>query len=123
MKAAVVVIGILIMILGYTCFISPKMFVRFIEQVFQSRFGRYFAAGVRFMLGTLLLLAGSECRFPYVVQLFGALTIGGGLVLIVMSRKFYERMIGVWVSLPAGAIRAICVLVVGYGFFLSYVAV
>ena len=122
MKVAVTVIGILVMILGGAGVILPRMLVRFVDRVIQSRFGQYVLAGLRFILGAILVFAASECRFPNVIRFLGILSIGAGIVTAMFSREIFAGLIAWWNNIPAGAIRALCVLATGFGVFLFYAA-
>ena len=81
---------------------------------------RYLGAFARFAIGLALYLAADQTRFPLALELLGILSVLAGIVLLLLRRATLQRWVGLAVSWPSGALRAIGAVALGLGGFLVY---
>ena len=81
---------------------------------------RYLGAFARFAIGLALYLAADQTRFPLALEILGILSVLAGIVLLLLRRATLQRWVGLAVSWPSGALRAIGAVALGLGGFLVY---
>ena len=81
---------------------------------------RYLGAFARFAIGLALYLAADQTRFPLALELLGIFSVLAGIVLLLLRRATLQRWVGLAVSWPSGALRAIGAVALGLGGFLVY---
>lgn len=121
MKTTVLIVGVVITLLGLLGASWPKPFKTLIGTL-RSTGMLYFAATIRVALGIVLLLAAPSCRFTVALYVFGVITLFSGLLLPILGQVRFAALIGWWVGLSAGTIRASMFLAVALGAFLIVAA-
>lgn len=121
MKTTVLIVGVVITLLGLLGASWPKPFKTLIGTL-RSTGMLYFAATIRVALGIVLLLAAPSCRFTVALYVFGVITMFSGLLLPILGQVRFAALIGWWVGLSAGTIRASMFLAVALGAFLIVAA-
>jgi len=120
-KTTVLVFGVVIALLGLLGAFRPKPLRAFVGS-FRSIGMLYFAATIRIALGIVLLLAAPTCRFTIALYVLGVVTLFSGLLLPMLGKVRFAALIGWWVSLSDGSIRATMVLAILLGTFLILAA-
>lgn len=121
MKTTVLVFGVVIALLGLLGAFRPKPLRAFVGS-FRSIGMLYFAATIRIALGIVLLLAAPTCRFTIALYVLGVVTLFSGLLLPMLGKVRFAALIGWWLSLSDGSIRATMVLAILLGTFLILAA-
>jgi len=117
LKTTVLIVGVVITLLGLLGATRPKPFKTLIGS-FRSTGMLYLAATIRIALGIVLLLAAPSCRFTIALYVFGVLTLFSGLLLPILGQVRFAALIGWWLGLSAGMIRASMFLAIALGAFL-----
>jgi hypothetical protein len=120
-KTTVLVFGVVIALLGLLGAFRPKPLRAFVGS-FRSIGMLYFAATIRIALGIVLLLAAPTCRFTIALYVLGVVTLFSGLLLPMLGKVRFAALIGWWLSLSDGSIRATMVLAILLGTFLILAA-
>jgi hypothetical protein len=120
-KTTVLVFGVVIALLGLLGAFRPKPLRAFVGS-FRSIGMLYFAATIRIALGIVLLLAAPTCRFTIALYMLGVVTLFSGLLLPMLGKVRFAALIGWWLSLSDGSIRATMVLAILLGTFLILAA-
>jgi hypothetical protein len=121
LKTTVLIVGVVITLLGLLGASRPKPFKTLIG-FFRSTGMFYFAATIRVALGIALLLAAPSCRFTIALYVLGVLTLFSGLLLPILGQVRFAALIGWWVGLSDGTIRASMFLAIALGAFLIVAA-
>jgi len=120
-KTTVLIVGIVIALFGVVGTSRPKALRVFVGS-FRSASMLYLAAAIRVALGGVLLLAAPGCRFTIAVYVLGVVTLFSGLLLPVLGKARFAALIGWWLGLSDGAIRASTLAAVVLGVFLALAA-
>jgi len=89
-----VAVGLVYVLLGLALAVSPEWFLSALD--WESRQGLYVSAGIRVVVGIVLLLAASTSRFPRVFRVIGAIALAAGLVLPFVSIEFWGEVMRWW---------------------------
>jgi hypothetical protein len=81
------------------------------------------AAGLRVLLGVLLLLVAADSRLPVALLAIGAFSILAGLLIPVLGFERIGRMVRWWLAQPAGFVRAWAAAALAFGAFLVWAVV
>jgi len=120
MTVFVTLFGAAIAGLGMLGFVRPRKFVNFVESIWQSRRGLYWAIGLRVVLGLLLLAAASESRFPQVLRVLGAISLVAAATSPLVGFVRLRRFVQWWSDRSTGLVRIWSLVTVGFGMFLVY---
>src|SRR5205807_8551051 len=83
-KMIALVLGVLMVLLGLTALAMPERVLP-LAQFTTTPNGVYVAAAIRFAIGTILLLAASQSRFPKVLRVVGALALVAGIATLLLG--------------------------------------
>lgn len=86
-------IGYFYILLGLSVVVVPDWFL---SVDWPSRQGLYIAAGLRVVIGFILILAASASRFPRVFRVFGGLALIAGLLMPFMSLLLWSEYMEWW---------------------------
>ena len=81
-------------LMGVTIAISPEWFLSVVD--WPSREGLYVSAGLRVVVGIVLLLAAPASRFPRTFRVFGAIALVAGLMLLSLPIEFWSPYLRWW---------------------------
>ncbi len=111
----VAVIGLAIALMGGVGVASPNVLLAWVESFWKTERGLYWAAGLRLMLGVVLLSSADATGWPNFVWAIGALSVFGAIVLPIIGRERFGRMIEWWLAKPPLYLRVWCLAVVALG--------
>jgi len=119
----VALFGVLVAGVGVVGAVRPAALTRFLGSLWESPGVFYFAIGIRLVLGAVLILAASDCRFPLAIGIIGILSLIGAASIAVMGRARLQVFVGWWLERPTGFIRAWSGFAIAFGAFLAYAAI
>lgn len=88
MLIAIKVLAVFMMTVGVLIFVYPQALKRFLNFAIENRM-IYVGGVVRIIIGTFLLINASECKYMWVVVVFGSLLLISGIMFFVLG---VERM-------------------------------
>jgi len=98
-----VLIGALVALAGVLMLLWPARFVDFCDAGADRAWFYVSAVGGRLLLGTVLVLEAGNTRFPVVIEALGWVVLAAALVLALLGRKSFARLLR-WIM---GVIRPI----------------
>ena len=114
MVLVVKIVSIAIIVYGCLIVLRPtvvKEVLSFVKE--ENRF--YIASGTKAFFGILFLIAAKQCAIPWIIFLFGALSILGGAIGLIMKKKAIDKFIQYWEGKPTKqlSVLGIVALVIG----------
>ena len=94
MSKLAMVVGVLYFLLGVAIAVAPEWFLALVD--WPSRQGLYVAAGIRVIVGLVLLLAAQASRFPRVFRVIGAIALAAGMILPFVSIDLWGEWMRYW---------------------------
>ncbi len=122
MLTALMIFGILIAVMSFLGIVRPQLLVDLATGVARQPYGLPFAVGVRLLLGTILIVAAPMTPYPYVVSILGLIALLAALVILLMGRSRFSRMVEWISSMPSALMRVSGIFGVVFGGFLVYAA-
>jgi hypothetical protein len=116
----IIIFGALTLLAGTVIVISPELIFGFLRKNLHKVELHILAVVVRIVLGVLLIYQSSMSRFPFVIQIIGWLSIVAALILAVMGRRNFKRLISWALSLAKPIGRVGGVVAMAFGAFLIY---
>ena len=98
----------------------PTLFTDTMRRFSGATFLHVFAVVVRLGLGIVLILYANQSRFPLALQIIGGITIAAGVILAVISRARFKRLMTWALDRFANYARAAAVVTLLFGGFLIY---
>lgn len=115
------VLGVAIIVYGCLIVLRPSILKKVIEY---ARKGNriYWTCGIKIAVGVLLLIAASSCSISWLVLLFGALSILGPVVFLLLKKKAVTEYLD-WIdSRPAKFVYGMGVFALAMGVLLVLAA-
>ncbi len=113
-------IGIVIVGMGVTFLLSPKLYRRYMAFWEQGR--RLYSGGIlSILIGVVLLLAASGCKLVGVILTLGILCLVKGIMLTLGQEKM-KSMLKWWQGRSLLALRLIALIAIAFGALLLYSA-
>ena len=103
MSKIAVAVGVAYMLMGLSQAVAPDWLL---SVDWGSRTGLMIAAGIRVVVGIVLLLAAPASRFPKVFKVIGVLALVAGCVLPFIPLEFWAHMMRWWTVEHPTAFRA-----------------
>lgn len=119
MAIVVALFGVLVAGVGLLGVIRPDRLMAWISQ-WRGASRLWFAAGLRLVLGVVLLLAAPQCRAPEVIRILGWITLVAALLLPLLGARRFDAFVDWWLAREPGFIRTWSLLAVAVGGFLIY---
>ncbi len=94
MSKLAMAVGFFYVLMGATLAVSPEWFLSVVD--WPSRQGLYVSAGIRGIVGLVLLLAAPTSRFPRVFRVIGAIALTAGLLLPFVPIEFWGEVMRWW---------------------------
>ncbi len=94
MSKLAMAVGLVYVLLGTALAVSPEWFLSAMD--WESRQGLYVSAGIRAVVGIVLLLAASNSRFPRVFRVIGVIALAAGLLLLFVPIEFWGDVMRWW---------------------------
>ncbi|MBT5032805.1 MAG: hypothetical protein HOM55_10980 [Proteobacteria bacterium] len=116
----IILFGALTLVAGIIIVINPEVIFGFLRKNLDKLGLHVIAIVVRLVLGALLIVQSSNSRFPLATEIIGWLAVVAALVLMVMGRSNFNRLMLWALSLvkPMGRVGGI--LAAAFGAFLVY---
>ena len=122
MNLPVLVPGILIAAAGVGVLLVPAQFIDFTRGRLAHPGAKWFAAGIRLVLGALLLAGSGTAAHPAAVAAVGALLVAVGAVLAVLPRPRFEALARWGIGLSPATVRLAGVAALALGAWLAFSA-
>jgi hypothetical protein len=113
------ILGCLMMLLGLAAVVVPDRVLPF-ARFTTTPSGVYVAAGIRLLIGLILLMAAGASRFPKVLRVLGALVVLGGIATVLVGTAGAQAISARLFNYGATIIRGIGVFVLAVGSFVVY---
>jgi hypothetical protein len=94
MSKLAVAVGFLYVLMGATLAVSADWFLSVVD--WESRQGLYVSAGIRGVVGLVLLVAAPTSRFPRVFRVIGVIALAAGLLMPFLPIEFWGEVIRWW---------------------------
>lgn len=120
MKIFLQFFGFLLILAGIFLFISPDLLYDWIVGSLDNK-ALYIAAIVaRLVLGTILLIAASQARFPNTIRYFGAVSIIAAVIFLFLGQEGFIDLWSSWLPVMKPYAWVSGLLSIGLGGFLVY---
>ena len=120
MNYIIFVFAIIMLVTGIVVLVRPMTIYGFIDTHSQSLKLHIFAVLIRLFLGAALIIAVKNTSFSLVLEVTGWLIVLAGIVLAVMGRKRFKRLVKWAVNLLSQHNRLIGIFSILIGGFLGY---
>lgn len=120
MTFIIVLFGTLLMVAGIAIVTNPENIFGPLGKNIENLGLQVLAVVVRLILGILLVYLADQSRFPFVIEILGWLSIVAALILALMGRKNFIRLMKWALSLAKPYGRVGGVVAVLFGAFLVF---
>ena len=120
MTLLIIIFGALTLLAGIVIVINPEVIFGFLRKNLDKVALHILAVVVRIVLGLLLIYQSSISKFPFVIQIIGWLSIVAAIILAVMGRRNFNRLMSWALSLAKPFGRVGGVIAMAFGAFLIY---
>jgi uncharacterized membrane protein len=121
-KFILILIAVLLIVLGVTGVFWPPALMDLAKWSFSPK-GIYLAAGLRIVIGLLLLVAAGATAMPKTVRVIGAILLVGGIATAFLSAETAQRLASWWLENGEDRLRMTACLPLVLGIFLGGVTV
>ena len=120
MTVLIIIFGALTLLAGIVIVINPEVIFGFLRNNLDKLVLHILAVVVRLVIGVLLIYQSSISKFPFVIEIIGWFSIVAAIIIAVMGRRKFNRLMSWALSLskPLGHVGG--VLAVAFGAFLIY---
>jgi hypothetical protein len=120
MTVVIIIFGALTLLAGIVIIINPEVIFGFLRNNLDKLVLHILAVVIRLVIGALLIYQSNISKFPYVIEIVGWLSIVAAIILAVMGRSNFNRLMSWALSFlkPFGRVGG--VLAVAFGAFLIY---
>jgi len=119
MTLAVALFGLFMAALGIAGLLSPPRLLALVTRA-QSQLGLYFIAGIRVLLGVVLLLAAPSSRAAPYLQILGGVALVSGMVTPFFGVRRFKVVLEWWRRQPPWFVRLWSVFVLLFGLSLVW---
>jgi hypothetical protein len=120
MTVVIIIFGALTLMAGIVILINPEVIFGFLRNNLDKLEVHILAVVVRLVLGVLLIYQSSISKFPFVIEIIGWLSLVAAIVLAVMGRRNFNRLMSWALSFAKPIGRVGGVLAAAFGAFLIY---
>jgi hypothetical protein len=120
MTVFIIIFGALTLLAGVVIVINPEVVFGFLRNNLDRFILHILAVVVRLVLGIFLVNQSDISRFPIVIEVIGWLSIVAAIILTVMGRDNFNRLMSWALSLVKPVGRVGGVLAMAFGAFLIY---
>jgi len=120
MTIMIYIFGVLLVFAGFLLILNSDFFFRFLNKNVEKLWIYVAAVIVRIIFGGILIYSSSYSKFPLVISILGWMIVIAAVILLVIGRKNFEKLV-LWVISvfkPYGRIGGL--FSVGFGSFLIY---
>ena len=122
MNFLVMLFGAATLAAGVVILINPETVFGLIQKKFESLGMHVLAVVVRVILGIALILCAADSKYPTVILIIGWVTLAAAIVMGIMGRRPFIRLIAWALGIPSVFRRFGGLLAVFFGCFLVYAA-
>jgi len=123
MTLLIILFGALTLHAGIVIVINPEVIFGYLRTNLDKLSLHILAVVIRLVIGALLISQSNVAKFPFVIEILGWLSIAAALILGIMGRRNFNRLMYWALSLSKPLGRASGVFAAGFGAFLIYVFV
>ena len=120
MTVLIIIFGALTLLAGIVIVINPEVIFGFLRNNLNRLAVHILAVTVRLVIGVLLIYQSNISRFPLVIEVIGWLSIVAAIIMAMMGRRNFNRLMSWALSLSQPLGRVGGVLAVAFGAFLIY---
>ncbi len=120
MTVLIIIFGALTLLAGIVIVINPEVIFGFLRNNLGKLVLHILAVVVRLVIGALLIYQSSVSKFPFVIEIIGWLSIVAAIIMAVMGRRNFNRLMSWALSLSKPYGRVGGILAVAFGGFLIY---
>ena len=120
MTLLIIIFGALTLLAGIVILINPEFIFGFLRSNLDKLAFYILAVVVRLVLGVLLVYQSNLSKFPLIIEVIGWLSIVAAIVLAIIGRRKFNRLISWALSLSKPFGRVGGVFAAGFGAFLIY---
>ncbi len=120
MTVVIILLGALNLLAGIVIVINPEVIFGVLRKNFDKLELHILAIVVRLVLGVLLIVQSTVSKFPLVIAIIGWITIVAAIVLAVIGRRNFKRLMSWALSFVKRFGRVGGVVAAAFGAFLMY---
>ncbi len=123
MSLLIIIFGALTLLAGLVILLNPEIIFGYLRNNLDQLVIHILAVVVRLVLGVLLIIQSSVSRFPIIIEVLGWVSIVAAIILAVIGRRYFKRLMS-WalsLSMPAGRVGGIFAVVFGAFLIFSFV--
>jgi len=120
MTVLIIIFGALTLLAGIVILINPEVIFDFLRNNLDKLVLHILAVVIRLVIGALLIYQSNISKFPLVIEVIGWLSIVAAIIIAVLGRRNFNRLMSWALSLSKPFGRVGGVLAVAFGAFLIY---
>ena len=120
MTLLIIIFAALTLLAGIVIVINPEVIFGFLRNNVDKLAVHILAVVVRLVIGVLLIYQSNLSKFPLVIEVIGWISIVAAIIIAVMGRRNFNRVMSWALSLSKPLGRVGGVLAVAFGAFLIY---
>ena len=120
MTVFIVLFGALILLAGIVIIIKPEIIFGYLRKNMDKMELHIMAVVVRLVLGIFLIYQSDVSKFPFIIEILGWVSIVAAIILAVMGRGYFKRLMLWALSFAKTFARIGGVLAIVFGAFLIY---
>ena len=120
MDAIVIFFGLVSGVTGMLMLIQPRLVLDTMYSFTDEKWLQVVIAGLRLVLGSVLLICAEQTRFPLMIQIIGLTALIAGMGITLMPALIFNRCVTQTLHYLRPYARFGSVLLIGFGAFLVY---
>jgi len=114
MNIVIRILGIVFALMGIVYLLRPDV-MKWLIKFFKQGKRIYLAGLIRFALAVVFLVAARECKYFWVILVFGILFIIGGLLIFILGPRKLKTILDWYEKQSTVLLRIIAIIVVAVG--------
>lgn len=120
MTVLIIIFGALTLLAGIVIIINPEFIFGYLRNNLDKLAVHILAVVIRLVIGALLIYQSSMSKFPFVIEIIGWLSIAAAIIIAVIGRRNFNRLMSWALSLSKPLGRVGGILAMGFGAFIIY---
>ena len=120
MTALIILFAALMLLSGIVMLVKPALVFDFLKRQSDQPMIQILAVVIRLILGYLLVSQAAASRFPLTIEILGWIAIAAAIMLAVIGRERFKRLMRWAFSLAGSLGRFAGLLATAFGAFLIY---
>ena len=120
MTVVIIIFGALTLLAGIVIIINPEVIFGFLRNNLDKLVLHILAVVIRLVIGALLIYQSNISKFPFVIEVIGWLSIVAAIIIAVLGRRNFNRLMSWALSLSKPFGRVGGVFAAAFGAFLIY---